>query len=110
VERRVEDRDVRHVGQQRSGRGDRGEAGGLCSGAERADLLDGGEDVVVDEHRRGEALAAVHHPVADADEARRVDGRHDRREDLLVAGAGQLAGLPSCRSRASACRAAPRGR
>ncbi len=72
MERGVEDGDLRQVGPQRLGGADPGEVGRVVQRGHRDEPLDLGEHGVVDDGRLGEGLPAVHHPVPDRGQFRRV--------------------------------------
>ncbi len=67
-ERGVEDRDVRQVRKHAAGDWMPRTAGGLCSGASGGELLQRGDQRIVDEGRPVQVLAAVNHPVPDRDQ------------------------------------------
>ena len=71
VEGGVEAGHGRHAGQELSGRPDPGQGPGLVQGRQRGELLDAGDDVVVDPRRGAKAGAAMHYPVSDG-----VDSLH----------------------------------
>ena len=73
-ERGVEHDDVRHVREQLAGHLDAGEVGRVVQRRQRGEGVDLRDDLVVDDDRRAEDRAAVHHPVADRDHVRRRRG------------------------------------
>ena len=79
VEGGVEHGDLRHVRPLLGDGADAQHVGGVVQRGQRVEPLDGAGDLVVDQDRLGEALAAVHHAVADGVELPvaelRVDGR-----------------------------------
>ena len=70
VERGIEAGDLRQVGLDRGDRADAGEIVRLMQRRERAERLEPGEHRGIDAHRRRVVDAAVHHPVADAEQRR----------------------------------------
>ena len=73
-EGRVEDGDVRDVGEELTGDRDALEVGRVVQRAQRDELLDPCDDVVVDEGRAGEVLAALDDAVADGDDVGVLEG------------------------------------
>ena len=66
---------------------------GLCSGRQGGEVVDLGEDLVVDAHGRAEHRAAVHDPVPDGDERlRRGPARARRTGAGIAASAAAMVG------------------
>ncbi len=95
MERGVEHGHLRHVGEDLAGEPDPGQVDRVVQGCEWRQLFDGGDDVVVDEGRPGEAVAAVHDPVPDRDRGQVGsccrERLHHRVQRLAVAGEGTVA-------------------
>ena len=74
-ERGVEHRDVRQVGQHPAGHLDAEHRGRIVQRRQRCQLLERGDQRVVDDRRPVESLPAVHHPVPDRDQTERLQIR-----------------------------------
>ena len=86
VERGVEDRHLRHVGQQLAGHLDAGQRGRVVQRRERDQLLDRGDHLVVDHRRRGELACRRARPGGRPRPARQVESSHDPLQRRVVVG------------------------
>ena len=68
MEGRIHRHDVGHVGEAQPKLGQRTDRRWHVEGGEKGGCVQGGDDGVVDESGRRDALSAVHDPVADRDE------------------------------------------
>ena len=114
-ERGVEHRDVRQIGQHLAGHPDTEHCGRIVQRRKRSQLLQLGDQRVVDERRPVEVRAAVHHPVPDRDQPDGVQMRARLGEQFergpqrrLVVGDPIVAGRPPCRRRSGSPPTSPR--